>query len=98
MSTNIAEGEQMIDTFASIGAREFVVTKLDLNQELIWAKKYSTQELRDLLPAMMRTAEKREPILTPNYDSVMAGENLIVRPKSPDITFIQLDDLSKDQL
>jgi hypothetical protein len=98
MPTNIPEGERMIDVFASVGAREFVVTKLDLNQDIRWAKTYSVKELRDKLPAMMRTAERRESILTPNYDSIMAGENLIIRPKSPETTFVQLDDLKADQL
>jgi hypothetical protein len=98
MPINIPEGERMIDVFASVGAREFVVTKLDLNQDLIWAKAYPIKELREKLPAMMRTAENRSGVLTKNGDSIMAGENLIVRPKSPETTFIQLDDLKPEQL
>jgi hypothetical protein len=38
MPVNIPEGERMIDIFTSVGAREFVVTQLDLKQELIWAR------------------------------------------------------------
>jgi DNA invertase Pin-like site-specific DNA recombinase len=98
MPINIAEGERMIDVFASVGAREFVVTKLDLNQDLIWGKTYAIKDLREKLPAMMRTAEQRATVLTKSGESVMAGENLIIRPKSDETTFIQLDDLKPKQL
>jgi hypothetical protein len=87
----------MLDLFTSVGARSFVVTKLDIDQKLIWAKTYSALELRDKLPAMVRTADIRRPHHLPSGETVMAGENLIVRPVG-DVAFVQLDDLSAEQL
>ncbi|HEX3747658.1 MAG TPA: recombinase family protein [Bryobacteraceae bacterium] len=98
MPSNIKEAERMLDLFTSVGARSFVVTKLDVEQKLIWGKTYSAVELRDKLPAMVRTAAARNPHKLASGETVMAGENLIVRPTGPDVVFVQLDDLSAEQL
>jgi DNA invertase Pin-like site-specific DNA recombinase len=95
--SEISEAERMIDIFTSVGARSFVVTKLDINQTLIWGKAYSASELRDKLPAMVRTAAIRKPFAISETEIVMAGENLIVRPTGS-VHFVQLDDLSAEQI
>jgi hypothetical protein len=88
----------MLDSFTSVGAGSFHVTKTDLNQQVIWGKPYQADELRRLMPAMVRTACIRRPIRTPDGDTVMAGENLIIRPSGQGVAFVQLDDLSAGQL
>src|ERR1700691_37307 len=98
MPSEIREAERMLDLFTSVGARDFVVTKTDVEQKLKWGKTYSAPELRRLLPAMVRTAEIRHPHQLATGETVMAGENLIIRPTGPDAVFVQLDDLSAEQL
>jgi hypothetical protein len=78
---------RMLDTFTSVGARQFVVTKLDVEQNLKWGKPYSAVELRDKLPAVVRTAQERKRHVLPSGEQIMAGENLIVRPSGPDVLF-----------
>ena len=97
MPHDIKEAERMVNLFTSVGARSFVVTKLDIEQKLKWAKTYTAVELREKLPAMVRTAAIRRPHELASGQTVMAGENLIVRPVG-DPAFIQLDDLSAEQL
>jgi hypothetical protein len=94
----IDEAQRMLDVFTSVGARSFLLTKLDLLQQKIWAKSYTAVELRDTLPAIIRTAEVRKPIAVSEGNVMLAGENVIIRPSGPGITFVQLDDLSADQL
>lgn len=98
MPSNIAEAERMLDLFSSVGARSFIVTKTDVEQKLIWGKNYSASELREKLPAMVRTAATRKPHHLPDGATAVAGENLIVRPTSPETLLVQLDDLSREQL
>jgi DNA invertase Pin-like site-specific DNA recombinase len=98
MPSDLKEAQRMLDLFTSVGARSFVVTKTDLQQKLIWGKTYTAPELRDKLPPMVRTAEIRRQHHLPDGTTVMAGENLIVRPSGPETVFVQLDDLSADQL
>jgi hypothetical protein len=88
---------EMIDAFASVGANAFVVTKTDLLQRLKWGKTYPLNALREKLPAMVRTAAIRRPVQV-EAQTLMAGENLIVRPAGEDVAFIQLDDLRSGQL
>lgn len=88
---------RMLDTFTSVGAQSFVVTKTDINQKLIWGKTYQAGDLQRLMPAMVRTAAIRKPCETPEGE-VMAGENLIIRPSGPNVAFVQLDDLNSEQL
>jgi hypothetical protein len=93
---------RMLDTFASCGAQSFVVTKTELewpdHKKAKWGKTYSLEELRQKLPAMVRTAAIRRPMAVPNQGTVMAGENLIIRPIGKDTAFVQLDDLNAQQL
>jgi hypothetical protein len=88
----------MLNTFTSVGARSFVVTKTDVNQQLLWGKTYQTGDLQRLMPAMVRTAAIRKPCRTPEGETVMAGENLIIRPTGPGVAFVQIDDLNSEQL
>jgi hypothetical protein len=55
-------------------------------------------ELRELLPAMVRTATIRRPCKLSDSETVMAGENLIIRPTGKGVAFLQLDDLTADKL
>ena len=95
---SIDEAQRMLDIFTSVGARSFLLTKLDLLQQKIWAKPYTSAELRDTLPAIMRTAEIRKPIAVSEGNVMLAGENVIIRPTGHGVTFVQLDDLSLDQI
>jgi hypothetical protein len=93
----------MIDTFASVGANRIHVTKTDINGTLLWGKSYSPEDLRKVLPAMIRVAEKLEDcdILDKSGNvagQVKAGGNLMVRPMSDTTAFIQLDDLTEAKL
>lgn len=98
MPSDIKEAARMIDLFTSVGATSFVVTKTDVDQNKIWGKPYSPRELREKLPAMVRTAADRKPYYSEEAKMVSAGENLIVRPTGPEMAFVQLDDLSVGQL
>jgi hypothetical protein len=76
---------RMLDAFTSVGARSFVVTKTDINQQLIWGKTYQADDLRRLMPAMVRTAAIRKPCQIPDSETINAGENLIIRPTGPGV-------------
>src|SRR5580692_4999154 len=93
---------RMLDTFARCGAQSFVVTKTELeypgHKKVKWGKTYSTDELRQKLPSMVRTAAIRRPVTLSDGGTMMAGENLIMRPIGANTAFVQLDDLSQDQL
>jgi RepB DNA-primase from phage plasmid len=95
--SDIQAGFRMIDTFASVGANSFVVTKTEPewpgHKKKIWGKSYSIDALREKLPGIVRTAAIRHPVTLPDGQKIMAGENVIIRPTGPDISFIQLDDL-----
>jgi DNA invertase Pin-like site-specific DNA recombinase len=94
----IDEAQRMLNVFVSVGAQSFLLTKLDLFQEKIWAKSYTAAELRDALPAIIRTAEIRKPVVVFEGNIMLAGENVIIRPSGANVTFVQLDDLTADQL
>lgn len=98
MPSDLKQAERMLDLFTSVGARTFVITKLDIEQHLKWSRTYTAVELREKLPAMVRTAEDRKPHHLPDGRTVIAGENLIVRPSNSETLFVQLDDLSAEQL
>src|SRR5450755_2637394 len=93
----------MIDTFASVGANRIHVTKTDINNDVKWGKAYSPEDLRKVLPAMVRVAEKQEEcdLLDKSGKAIgkaRAGGNLMVRPMSDTSAFIQLDDLTEAKL
>lgn len=93
---------RMLDTFTSVAADSFVVTKTELewpgHKKVIWGKTYSVPELREKLPPMVRTAAQRRSYAIPESKTMMAGENLILRPIRRAVSFIQLDDLTEEQL
>jgi hypothetical protein len=98
----------MLDLFTSVGARSFVVTKTELewpgHKAVKWGRTYFPAQLREKLPAMVRTAASRQPHHLPDGRTLMAGENLIIRPighcgdGTEAVTFVQLDDLRAEQL
>ena len=100
----VSEALRMIDTFASGGANKIHVTKTDINNAVLWGKAYSPEDLRKVLPAMIRIAGKLEEcdLLDKKTGNVAgharAGGNLMVRPMSETSAFIQLDDLSEAKL
>jgi len=96
--SDIKAAQRMLDTFTSVGADSFVVTKTDILQAVKWGNPYSIAELRERLPAMVRTAAIRRPCKISDTDTILAGENLIIRPTGRGVAFIQLDDLNADQL
>lgn len=100
--SDISAALRMFDAFTSVGAQSFVVTKTELewpdHKKAKWGKTYSSAELREKLPAMVRTAGIRRVMTVPDQGTVSAGENLIIRPISPDTAFVQLDDLNAEQL
>ena len=76
----------MLDTFASVGAVRFDVTRTTRAGDKDWFRRgVSVADLARTLPGMLdaATAEQR---------------NVIVRPTGPGVTFMQLDDLAADQL
>ena len=89
---DIAAALRMLDTFTSVGATSFVVTKTELewsgHKKVKWGKPYAADDLRRLMPAMVRTAAIRKPCPTPDGERVMAGENLIIRPTGPGVAFV----------
>jgi hypothetical protein len=92
------EAFRMLDVFTSVGADSFVVTKTDILQDVKWGKPYSASDLHKRLPAMVRTAARRRPCKISDSETVIAGENLIIRPTGKGVAFVQLDDLSADKL
>jgi hypothetical protein len=93
---------RMLDTFASCGAESFFVTKTELewpgHKQVKWGKAYQADDLRRLMPAMVRTAAIRKSYPLPDGERMMAGENLIIRPMGQGVAFVQLDDLNAEQL
>src|SRR5580704_17971308 len=89
------------DIFASCGAQSFVLTKTELewqgHKKLKWGKTYSLESLREKLPQIVRTAAIRRPVILPDGQEVMAGENVIIRPTGPGVVFVQLDDLKTQE-
>jgi len=102
MPSDFREAERMLDLFCSVGARSFVVTKTELewpgHKKAKWGRTYSVPELRQKLPAMVRTAAIRRRYVLDDGRTVMAGENLIVRPTGPEVGFVQVDDLKPEFL
>jgi hypothetical protein len=96
--SDIKAAQHMLDTFTSVGADSFVVTKTDILQAVKWGKHYSAAELPEFLPPMVRTAAIRRRCRISDTETIMAGENLIIRPIGKDVAFLQLDDLAAEQL
>jgi RepB DNA-primase from phage plasmid len=85
-TTAHSEARNMLDTFASVGATRFDVTSTTRAGEKDWFRRnVSLADLARILPAMLDAA-------------IIEQRNVIVRPHSPGVTFLQLDDLGPDQL
>jgi RepB DNA-primase from phage plasmid len=99
--TNLSEAFRMLGIFASCGAQSIVLTKTELewkgHKKVKWGKTYSLEALREKLPQILRTADIKRPVTLPEGQIAMAGENVIIRPTSPDIAFVQLDDLKTQE-
>jgi hypothetical protein len=83
---DINEAFRMLDTFASVGARRFDVTFLNMEGEKRgFRPQQSVMQLGNSLPRLL-------PGLTERKNS------LVVRPSGDDVLFIQLDDLDNTAL
>ena len=75
---------EMLDAFASVGAQRFDLTLTDATGKKVEFRGHRTLEhLRPAMPAILQEAAERK-------------HNVIVRPRSPGVTLIQLDDLGED--
>ena len=77
MPSDLREAQRMRDLFCSVGAGSFVVTKTELewpgHKKAKWGRTYSVPELRQKLPAMVRTATQFCWSLTPVSTRFMAA-------------------------
>jgi len=81
-----AAAQAMLDAFASVGAVRFDVTSTDKAGDKKWFRPgVSLAALRERMPGLLDAATARQ-------------RNVIVRPRGPHVTFIQLDDLKADRL
>jgi hypothetical protein len=95
---SLAEGLRMLHLFESVGADRFYVTKLNVLEKKTRAWPATPERLRQTLPAILSAAAARKVCRTADGQTIVAGESVIVRPMSHATAFIQLDDLSADQL
>src|SRR5271154_5260146 len=96
--TGLDEALRMLDLCESVGTDRDFVTKTALLKNKPRAWPATAQRLRQTLPAVLRAAASRKPCRLADGQTVMAGENVIIRPMSSTTTFIQLDDLSASAL
>lgn len=96
--TGLNEALRMLELFESVGTDRYFVTKTDLAGNKTRAWPTTPERLRQTLPAILRAAASRKPFRTEDGQTLMAGENVIIRPMSRTATFIQLDDLSASAL
>lgn len=83
---DLAEAFRMLDTFASSGATDFDVTFIGIDGEKRGFRPSQTmRQLRTSLPELAPGLQSRR-------------QNVIVRPRSDKVTFIQLDDLGTDKV
>jgi RepB DNA-primase from phage plasmid len=92
------EAQRMLDAFTSAGAERFFVTKTNVREEKTLAWPTSPERLREVLPAVLRTATVRKSCDVGGGRTIIAGENVIIRPMGRTTAFIQLDDLPADAL
>lgn len=78
---DLAEAFRMVDTFASVGATHFDLTHTNIDGEKRgFRPTQSTSQLKNSLPKLFPGATERQ-------------NNIIVRPLSDKVHFVQLDDL-----
>jgi len=113
-TSSSSEAERMLDAFTSVGANRFHVTFTNINeQETEFLKNRTAASMRYNLPAWVQRSARLRPIALPATEkepgeSVLAGENLILRPYTPPqslnpyiapaVVLVQLDDLEQKQL
>ena len=84
--TGHTEASAMLEAFASVGATHFDVTWTNAaGDKELFRRGVSLADLRRTVIAMLDIAPAHQ-------------RNVIVRPRGPGVTFIQLDDLKADQL
>ncbi len=85
-STGHLAAQAMLDSFASVGATHFDLTRTTrVGQKKSFRPNVSLAELASILPAMLDHSAARQ-------------RNVIVRPHGSGVTFIQLDDLNAEKL
>src|SRR5271156_5879478 len=83
---DLAEAYRMLDTFVGSGATDFDVTFIDIDGHKRGFRAGQTaRQLRTSLPQLAPGLNERQ-------------QNIIVRPHSDKVTFIQLDDLSTEKV
>jgi DNA invertase Pin-like site-specific DNA recombinase len=83
---DLAEAYKMLDTFVGSGAAGFDVTFIDIDGEKRGFRLSQTaRQLRISLPQLIPGLQERQ-------------QNIIVRPRSDKVTFVQLDDLNAAQM
>jgi DNA invertase Pin-like site-specific DNA recombinase len=83
---DLAEAYKMLDTFVGSGATGFDVTFLDIDGEKRGFRAAQTaRQLRSSLPQLVPGLQERQ-------------QNIIVRPRSDKVTFVQLDDLPRERI
>jgi hypothetical protein len=104
-STAQSEARRMLDAFTSVGADRFHVTFTNIrDEETEFLRNRTGASMRYNLPAWMRRSAKLQPITLPATETepeetILAGENLILRPYTPPaVVLVQLDDLEQKQL
>ena len=100
-----SEARRMLDAFTSVGADRFHVTFTNIREdETGFFKNRTVPSMRYNLPAWVRRSARLRPITIPATEkepeqTILAGENLIVRPYTPPaVVLVQLDDLEQKQL
>jgi hypothetical protein len=75
----------MLNAFASVGARAFNLTLIDIEGNKVhYRPNRPLEELHRIMPRVLQDAERHR-------------HNVIIRPRSPTATLIQLDDLDREQ-
>jgi hypothetical protein len=104
-STAQSEARRMLDAFTSVGADRFHVTFTNIREEETgFLKNRTVPSMRYNLPAWVNRTTTLRPYTLPATDkeaeeTVIAGENLILRPYTPPaVVLVQLDDLEQKQL
>ena len=104
-ATHISEARRMLDAFTSVGADRFHVTFTNIREERTdFFKNRTVPSMRYNLPAWVSRSAQLKPYALAAKEgrpeeTILAGENLIVRPYSPPaVVLVQLDDLEEKQL
>ena len=104
-SAELSEARRMLDAFTSVGAERFHVTFTNIREEETgFFKNRTAPSMRYNLPSWVQRSARLRPYDISATDtapaqSVIAGENLIIRPYAPPpVVLVQLDDLEQQKL